>query len=125
MQRPGSLFASMPFVYILRCSDGSLYTGYTVDLDRRIRQHQSGRGGRYTRTRTPVELVYTEPFRNQRAAMQREIQIKQLTRARKLALIEGLQLRAAKDGPIKIARRKKKKKTAKRSRILKRNRGGR
>ncbi len=77
------------FVYILRCVDGSLYTGYTVDLQRRLKQHQSGNGGRYTRTHLPVELVYAESFRTRREAMRREIVIKQLPRKKKLALFEG------------------------------------
>ncbi len=123
MHRARSLTFPMPFVYILRCSDGSLYTGYTLDLDRRIKQHQAGRGGRYTRSRTPVELVYSEPFQTQRAAMQRELQIKLLPRARKLALIEGAELQAARDRPIKIRRRRKGRGSGKRSRINKRHRG--
>ncbi len=77
------------FVYILRCADGSLYTGYTTDLERRFKQHQSGNGGKYTRTHRPVELVYSELCRTKRAAMRREIAIKQLPRRRKLALVDG------------------------------------
>ncbi len=77
------------FVYILRCADGSLYTGYTIDLVRRLKQHQSGNGGKYTRTHLPVELVYTESFRTRREAMQREVKIKQLPRKKKLALIDA------------------------------------
>jgi putative endonuclease len=80
---------SRAFVYILRCADGTLYTGYTIDLERRVRQHQSGRGGKYTRIRTPVELIYSESFRTRRAAMQREIHIKHMPRARKLKLVTG------------------------------------
>ena len=76
------------FVYILRCSDGSLYTGYTLDLDRRVRQHQSGNGGRYTRTHLPVVLAYAELCRSRRAAMLREIVIKRLPRKSKLRLTE-------------------------------------
>ncbi len=75
------------FVYILRCADGSFYTGYTIDLQRRLKQHQSGHGGKYTRTHLPVELVYSESYRTRREAMRREIAIKRLPRAKKLALV--------------------------------------
>ena len=75
------------FVYILRCADGTLYTGYTKDLNRRLKQHQSGNGGKYTHSRTPVELVYREAHRSRREAMQREASIKSLPRAKKLLLI--------------------------------------
>ncbi len=86
------LNAPMPqraFIYILRCADGTLYTGYTTDLDRRVKQHKSGNGGRYTRTRTPIELVYSETFRSKHKAMQREISIKRLPRKKKLELIDS------------------------------------
>lgn len=75
------------YVYILRCADDTLYTGYTVNLERRVQEHQRGRGGRYTRARTPVALVYAEAFRTRRAAIQREVAIKRLSRARKLKLV--------------------------------------
>ena len=74
-------------VYILRCGDGTLYTGCTNDLPRRIRAHQSGRGAKYTRSRLPVELVYQEAVPDRSAALQREAAIKRLDRRRKLALI--------------------------------------
>src|SRR5919202_6906411 len=77
------------FVYILRCSDGTFYTGYTLDLERRLSMHQRGRGAKYTRTRTPVELVHTEAFRTRRAAMRREVVIKRMSRARKLELFQS------------------------------------
>src|SRR5438876_7451519 len=77
------------FIYILRCADGTFYTGYTVDLTRRLAAHQRGRGARYTRTRTPVELVYSESFRTRRRAMQREIVIKRLPRTKKVLLIQS------------------------------------
>ena len=77
------------FVYILRCGDGSLYTGYTVDLDARLKKHNAGKGAKYTRSRLPVELVYCEEFETQREARSREGKIKQLTRAEKLALVCG------------------------------------
>ncbi len=75
------------YVYILRCGDGSLYTGWTNDLDRRLRAHQAGRGARYTRAHLPVELVYTEEFESKEEAMAREYTVKQLTREQKLRLI--------------------------------------
>ncbi len=76
-------------VYILRCGDGSLYTGWTNDLARRLAAHQSGRGAKYTRSRLPVELVYWERYATREEAMAREWAVKQLTRPQKLALIEG------------------------------------
>ncbi len=75
------------FVYLLRCADGTLYTGWTFDVARRVRTHQQGRGARYTRTHLPIELVYQERCPSRRAAMRREIEIKKMSRARKLALI--------------------------------------
>ena len=79
----------MNWVYILRCGDGSLYTGWTNDLDKRIQEHKTGRGGKYTRAHAPVELVYYESFDTKNEAMSREWHIKQLTRGQKLALIGG------------------------------------
>jgi putative endonuclease len=76
------------YVYIVRCSDDSLYTGVARDLQQRIRQHNEGqRGARYTRGRRPVELVYREKAANRSAAQQREYRIKQLSRAQKRLLI--------------------------------------
>lgn len=77
------------YVYMLRCCDGSLYTGCTVNLARRLAAHQGGRGAKYTRSRLPVELVYQEEAPDQPAALRRELAIKRLTRAQKLALLEG------------------------------------
>ena len=74
-------------VYILRCGDGTLYTGCTNDLPRRLQAHQSGRGAKYTRSRLPVELVYQEAVPDRSAALSREAAIKRLVRRRKLALI--------------------------------------
>lgn len=74
------------FVYLLRCSDGTIYTGWTLDIDRRVHTHQQGSGARYTRTRRPVELIYRERLPSRRAAMRREVEIKRMSRARKLAL---------------------------------------
>ena len=79
----------MNYTYILRCADGSLYTGWTNDLDKRIQEHKAGRGGKYTRAHAPVELVYCETFDTKNEAMSREWHIKQLTREQKLALIGG------------------------------------
>ena len=76
------------FVYLLRCSDGTLYCGWTTDIKRRLEAHNSGkRGAKYTRTRRPVELVYFEELENKNSAMKREYEIKQLSRAEKLRLI--------------------------------------
>lgn len=77
----------MPFVYIVRCADGSLYTGWTTDVERRVAQHNAGRGGRYTRTRRPVKLIYQEELLDRSAAMHREWEIKQLDREHKERLI--------------------------------------
>jgi putative endonuclease len=74
------------FVYLLRCSDGTLYTGWTYDVARRVRVHERGNGARYTRARRPVTLVYHERLPSRRAAMRREIAIKNMSRVRKLAL---------------------------------------
>ncbi len=78
----------MNYVYILHCGDGSLYTGWTNDLDARLEAHRSGCGAKYTRSHLPVELAYSEEYETKEAAMSREWQIKQLTRQQKLALIE-------------------------------------
>ena len=74
-------------VYILRCGDGTLYTGWTNDLEKRLRTHAAGKGGRYTRARLPVELVYTETYATAHEARSREWHIKRMTRAEKLRLI--------------------------------------
>ena len=76
------------YTYILRCADGSLYTGWTNDLERRVAAHQAGRGGKYTRARLPVELVYYERFDTKQEAMRREWEIKQLPREEKLKLLQ-------------------------------------
>lgn len=77
------------YVYIVRCADGSLYTGWTNDLERRIEAHNAGTGAKYTKSRRPVELVYFESFETRQEAMQREYQIKQLSRTEKLRLINS------------------------------------
>lgn len=77
------------WVYILRCSDGSLYTGWTVDLERRVEAHNSGRGSRYTRSRRPVEIAVSFEMADAASARREEFRIKRLDRAAKLALIAG------------------------------------
>lgn len=77
----------MNYTYILRCGDGTLYTGWTNDLEKRLASHNAGTGGKYTRSRLPVTLVYFEEHETKREAMQREWAIKQLTREEKLSLI--------------------------------------
>ncbi len=76
----------MNYTYIVQCSDGTLYTGWTNDLKRRIDAHNSGNGAKYTRSRRPVVLVYWEEFKTKEAAMKREYDIKQLTRRQKMRL---------------------------------------
>ena len=75
-------------VYILRCADGTLYTGIAPDVEKRLQKHNEGKGAKYTRGRTPVELVYREEHPNRAEASKREYQIKQLSRAEKLELIK-------------------------------------
>ena len=74
-------------MYVLRCSDGSLYTGITNDLPRRLSVHQAGKGGAYTRSRRPVRVVYTERRSTRGAALRREAELKRLPRSAKLSLI--------------------------------------
>ena len=78
----------MPFIYIVRCADGTLYTGWTTDVERRIAQHNAGSGARYTRMRRPVALVYREEAPDRSTAMRREVAIKRLDRERKERLVE-------------------------------------
>ncbi|MFB6070006.1 MAG: GIY-YIG nuclease family protein [Halanaeroarchaeum sp.] len=78
----------MHHVYVLSCADGTYYTGYTTDVERRVAEHDAGEGARYTRGRTPVELVHVEDFDSRSAAMSREYEIKQLSRAAKTRLVE-------------------------------------
>ena len=75
------------YVYVLRCADDTLYTGYTTDVARRVAEHDAGEGAKYTRGRTPVELVHVESFDSKSAAMSREHRIKQLSRGQKEELI--------------------------------------
>ena len=76
-------------MYILECSDGSLYTGWTNDLERRMREHNAGKGAKYTKSRRPVVLVYFEAFETRQEAMRREYAIKRLKREDKLKLLES------------------------------------
>ena len=85
------------WVYILRCADGSLYTGWTVDLERRLASHLGGDGSRYTRSRLPVELVASFAMADASAARREEARIKRLSRAAKLALVARPR-RPARDG---------------------------
>ncbi|MFV0362083.1 MAG: GIY-YIG nuclease family protein [Suipraeoptans sp.] len=77
----------MNFTYIVRCKDESLYTGWTTDLDERIRAHNEGSGAKYTRGRGPVELVYYESYKTKEEAMKREYAIKHMSKKEKLDLI--------------------------------------
>jgi putative endonuclease len=76
----------MPFVYIVQCADGTLYTGWALDVLSRVKVHNAGRGAKYTQTRRPVHLVYSETWPSRADAMRREREIKRWPRARKLAL---------------------------------------
>lgn len=77
----------MNYVYIVKCKDDSLYTGWTNDIDKRLEAHNSGKGSKYTRGRVPVVLVHLETFDTKGAAMKREHEIKQLSRSKKWELI--------------------------------------
>lgn len=78
------------YVYILECADGTLYTGVTIDTARRLEEHnESSKGARYTRSRRPVSMKYTEACESRSMATKREAELKQFTRAQKRALIEG------------------------------------
>lgn len=77
------------YTYILTCADGTLYTGWTNDLEKRLAAHNAGRGGKYTRARCPVTLTYYEVFSTKKEAMRREAAIKKLPRLEKMKLIES------------------------------------
>lgn len=77
------------YVYVLHCADDTFYTGYTTDVDRRVNEHEAGRGAKYTRGRTPVEVVHVESYASKSEAMSREHEIKQYSRAEKERLIES------------------------------------
>ncbi|MBL7132031.1 MAG: GIY-YIG nuclease family protein, partial [Candidatus Omnitrophica bacterium] len=89
------------FVYILECSDGSLYTGVTNNLERRLRDHNSGNGGKYTRSRTPVNLVYKKECIDNIEALKREAKIKHLTRSEKMVLLRNYEKKCASEDPIR------------------------
>lgn len=75
------------YIYIIQCEDGTLYTGWTTDLENRMEAHNSGAGAKYTRGRGPVQLLYSEAFETKGEALKREIQIKKMKRAKKLKLV--------------------------------------
>ena len=78
----------MWYLYILRCKDGTLYTGITTDVEKRLEAHQSGKGAKYTRGRGPLELVYKEECGDHSSALRRELEIKRLPREEKLKLMK-------------------------------------
>ena len=80
----------MPFVYLLRCADDSLYCGWTSDIQRRLAAHRAGTASRYTRSRSPIELAAVVPVADRSAALREEARIKRLPRAAKLRLIDPL-----------------------------------
>ncbi|MTI70724.1 MAG: GIY-YIG nuclease family protein [Firmicutes bacterium] len=82
----------MPYTYILKCSDGTYYTGWTKDLHKRLKAHNSGKGAKYTRARLPVKLIYWEVYKNRSKAQKREAGIKKLKRKDKEKLIKGFKL---------------------------------
>ena len=79
----------MHYTYILKCKDGTYYTGYTNNLEKRLKAHNEGKGAKYTRGRGPVELIYHEVYEDKSAAMQREWEIKQLKRSEKDQMCSG------------------------------------
>lgn len=79
----------MNYTYMVRCADGTLYTGWTNNLEKREKSHNSGKGAKYTASRLPVKLVYAEAHEEKRDAQRREYAIKQLSRAQKLALLDS------------------------------------
>jgi putative endonuclease len=93
----------LPFVYIVRCADDTLYTGWALDVTRRVAAHNGGKGARYTATRGPVTLVYSEEVATRGDALRRERVIKRYPRAKKLALCVPVELA----GPKKRAKPKK------------------
>ena len=80
----------MNYTYIVECKDGTLYTGWTTDLQQRVKTHNAGKGAKYTRSRLPVVLRYFESFQTKEEAMRREYEIKHLTRKQKQKLIEKI-----------------------------------
>ena len=84
----------MCYCYIVECADGTFYTGWTTNLERRVKEHNAGRGSRYTRLRRPVKLVYSERQPDRSAAMRREAKIKRMSRVAKLALSKSVKREA-------------------------------
>lgn len=82
----------MNYTYILECSDGSLYTGWTNDIEKRLEAHNAGKGAKYTKSRRPVRLVYLEEFETKEDAMRREYWIKKMKRDEKIKLINQRQV---------------------------------
>ncbi|MCF2666801.1 GIY-YIG nuclease family protein [Streptococcus alactolyticus] len=78
----------LAYLYVVECTDGTLYTGYTTDVDRRIQTHNKGKGAKYTRARLPVKLIYQESFESKQAAMSAESHFKRKTRQAKLDYIK-------------------------------------
>ena len=87
--RKGCLVESNWYLYILRCKDNTLYTGITTDVEKRLEAHRSGKGAKYTRGRTPLELVYREQCESHSHALKRELEVKALSRQAKEELIES------------------------------------
>lgn len=79
----------MHYVYVLSCADGTFYTGYTTDVERRVAEHNAGDGAKYTRGRTPVEVVHVESYESRSGALSREYEIKQLSRSAKRRLADA------------------------------------
>ncbi len=77
------------YMYVLKCADGTLYTGYTNNLEKRVETHNKGTGAKYTKVRRPVKLIFSETFETKKEAMQAEYRFKQLTRQQKLKYIES------------------------------------
>ena len=78
----------MYFVYLLKCKDGSIYTGITTDVERRFKEHLDGKGGHYTKSTGVIEIIHTEQYKDKSAALKREAEIKSLSREKKLNLIK-------------------------------------
>ena len=91
--------ADISYTYIVQCSDGTFYTGWTNDIKKRVLTHNAGKGAKYTRSRTPVKLVYLEQPDTKKRAMQREAQIKRLSRYEKEQLIQTAQTAAQNGAP--------------------------
>ncbi len=88
------------YIYIVECADGTWYTGWTTDPERRVRVHNSGKGAKYTRSRLPVRLIYTEEYETAVEAQRREYALKRLTRAQKEALVSQKRAPASQEALI-------------------------